>query len=92
MTNEESVRLSRIAVHKMLHQGLDELIADYLTCNYGKTPGQTTVAELMQWSHQQTIEPDTPEVVRKRRQAWLDYQARANWPNAAPPFESGSEK
>lgn len=43
--------------HVELHQKLDELLADFLTYNRGKVPSNTTVMELMSWSHQQTIEP-----------------------------------
>jgi hypothetical protein len=47
------------ARHELLHQMFDELLADYLTCNRGKVPSMTTVMELVTWSHQQTIEPQT---------------------------------
>lgn len=45
------------ARHLMLHQSLDELLADYLRHNAGALPSTTTVMELLQWSHEQTIEP-----------------------------------
>lgn len=42
--------------HIELHQKLDELIADWI--GHGKKlPSQATVMELMQWSHQQTLNP-----------------------------------
>lgn len=46
--------------HAFLHGYLDELIADYLSCNRDKLPSNTTVMELMQWSHRQTLNPETP--------------------------------
>jgi hypothetical protein len=42
--------------HKMLHARLDELVADWI----GQTkclPSTSTVADLMKWSHEQTIAP-----------------------------------
>ena len=46
-----------IKKHKVLHQALDELMGDYLTLNKGKRPSNTTLMELGEWSHQQTIKP-----------------------------------
>lgn len=42
--------------HKELHKALDELSADFIT-HTGKRPSQTTLIELMEWSHKQTVEP-----------------------------------
>lgn len=42
--------------HKMLHEHLDELIADYVTSS-NKLLGDTTVLELMDWSYKQTVDP-----------------------------------
>ena len=42
--------------HLTLHRALDELIADFII-HTEKLPSKTTVMELMQWSHQQTIQP-----------------------------------
>jgi hypothetical protein len=53
MTHEE-----HRALHRILHEGFDELLADYLLHNRGKLPSTTTCMELMTWSHQQTIEPE----------------------------------
>ena len=39
--------------HKELHKALDELAADYMS-ETEKLPSETTVMELMQWSHEQT--------------------------------------
>ena len=43
--------------HVELHHHLDELVGDYLTWNRNKVPSNTTVMELIVWSHQQTLEP-----------------------------------
>lgn len=43
--------------HKGLHQCLDELIADYLT-QTGKGLRNTNLMELIEWSFQQTINPE----------------------------------
>ena len=42
--------------HILLHQHLDELMADFIL-HSKKLPSKTTVMELVLWSHQQTIEP-----------------------------------
>jgi len=42
--------------HKKLHVLLDELVADFIAHTDGR-PSTTTVLELMQWAHQQTISP-----------------------------------
>jgi hypothetical protein len=45
--------------HIELHGALDELVADFIA--HGKIgehrPSETTVMELMKWSHQQTQDP-----------------------------------
>jgi len=51
MTNEEHIER-----HKELHQALDELLADFIQ-HTSALPSKTTVLELMQWSHAQTIDP-----------------------------------
>lgn len=43
--------------HKRLHRCLDSLIADFILHHKDKRPSNTTVMELMGWSHQQTIDP-----------------------------------
>lgn len=45
-----------IARHKLLHREFDELIADFIG-HTERLPSQTTVMELMEWSHEQTILP-----------------------------------
>jgi len=45
------------ARHKFLHEAFDELIADFIQHNDGKSPSDTTVMELIMWSHRQTYEP-----------------------------------
>lgn len=54
MTRDE-----HIAEHKRLHRALDQLITDFAR-NTGKLFDETTVTELMQWSHRQTIKPSDP--------------------------------
>ena len=44
-------------VHEDLHKSLDQLVADFLTHNRTKLPTDTTVMELMEWSHLQTKNP-----------------------------------
>lgn len=47
------------ARHKMLHAFMDELVADFLRHN--PTKGlRSSLLELMEWSHSQTIEPTRP--------------------------------
>lgn len=46
--------------HVELHEALDELIADWLSeqsLASGKRPSNTTIMELMEWSHAQTQNP-----------------------------------
>lgn len=42
--------------HVVLHKALDELVADFINHTDGR-PSTTPVLALMQWAHQQTIEP-----------------------------------
>ena len=42
--------------HIELHTALDELIADFIT-HTNKLPSKSSIMELMEWSHQQTLEP-----------------------------------
>lgn len=42
--------------HKLLHNMLDELLADYIRIN--RTPiGKTTIMDLLAWSYSQTVAP-----------------------------------
>ena len=52
MTRDEHIER-----HKLLHKHLDELIADFID-HTGKLPSKTNLIEFMEWSNQQTIEPD----------------------------------
>lgn len=45
--------------HQLLHREFDELMADYLSHNRGAMPSNTTLMQLMEWSHKQTIEPES---------------------------------
>lgn len=49
-------REEHIARHVLLHQQLDELLADFIA-HTGKRPSRATLIELMQWSHEQTLNP-----------------------------------
>ena len=42
--------------HELLRAYLDELVADFIT-HTEKLPSKTTIFELLQWSHLQTIVP-----------------------------------
>jgi len=42
--------------HKKLYASFDELLADFIQ-HTGKRPSETTVMELIEWSHSQTISP-----------------------------------
>lgn len=42
--------------HIKLHQMLDELAADFIQ-HTGQLPSQTSILELMEWSHRQALEP-----------------------------------
>ena len=48
--------------HLELHHALDELLADWIGHNVhadsDKTLSNTSILELMAWSHRQTIQPD----------------------------------
>lgn len=44
------------ARHKLLHEHLDELIADYIA-HTKKTLTKTTLMDFLKWSHTQTIKP-----------------------------------
>jgi len=45
--------------HVKLHQGFDELLADFIGHTEG-LPSKATVMELLEWSYQQTINPTPP--------------------------------
>jgi hypothetical protein len=45
------------ARHATLHNALDELVADFLKHHRDRLPSATTVTELIQWSHTQTVDP-----------------------------------
>jgi len=51
------------AKHQKLHEALDELAADYMS-QTGKLLSETTVMELMQWSHEQT--KNAPAIARSQ--------------------------
>lgn len=43
--------------HEFLHKAFDELLADFLMHNREARPSSSTLIELMNWSHQQTLDP-----------------------------------
>lgn len=42
--------------HKALHNSFDELLADWIA-QTKKTPSKSTILDLINWSHEQTINP-----------------------------------
>jgi hypothetical protein len=46
--------------HEMLHRNLDELVADWIA-HTRKVPSKSTVLELMEWAHEQTLNPTEEE-------------------------------
>lgn len=46
--------------HEVLHQYLDELVADWIACT-GSLPSRAAIMELMTWSFEQTKNPTTPK-------------------------------
>lgn len=52
MTHEE-----HRAIHIELHLALDLLIADYLIQKKGSLLSNTTLMDLVKWSHAQTVDP-----------------------------------
>jgi hypothetical protein len=45
--------------HVELHNGLDDLLADFIS-HTGKLPAKTSILELLKWSYKQTEDPDEP--------------------------------
>lgn len=56
MPNDELTTEQHRARHVALHQALDELLADFIV-HTRQMPSVTTLKDLMEWSHQQTIDP-----------------------------------
>jgi hypothetical protein len=56
MTSEEIHK----RIHEELHGHLGGLVADFLALNPGKHLNDTTIMELIEWSHQQTLKPTHP--------------------------------
>jgi hypothetical protein len=52
-------RTAHIIRHENLHKSLDELVADFITTTE-RMPSNTTVMELIEWSHSQTMNPLLP--------------------------------
>lgn len=58
LTNEPTSREEEHRIiHVELHKKLDELVADFISHNENVLPSQTSILELIQWSHQQTMKP-----------------------------------
>lgn len=50
-----------ILIHKMLHGALDRLVACWIECtkpDEQRYPSKATLADFMQWSFEQTKEPE----------------------------------
>ena len=63
MTTERKLRNKswHLARHRELHDALDELVADWAIHQpRGKVYSNSTIMELIEWSYQQTIEPQEP--------------------------------
>jgi len=45
------------ARHQLLHEELDELLADFIAHTKNTLPSTTSIMELIKWSHGQTIDP-----------------------------------
>ena len=52
-------RKEHIQTHKGLHRILDLLVADFIATTE-RLPSETSVMELMSWSHKQTENPELP--------------------------------
>jgi len=48
------------ARHRILHEMVDELVADYLLQHREALPSETTLLDLMKWSYEQTQNPTDP--------------------------------
>jgi len=59
MTDKKDHRNRHILLHKML----DELLADFIYHNRGKHLSESSLLDLMEWSHRQTINPDEDETI-----------------------------
>lgn len=55
-----TLRQTHINRHLLLHQNLDELLADYIT-HTKKGLSDTKILDLMKWSYKQTQDPDEQE-------------------------------
>jgi len=56
-TRQQKIPINHKERHIILHQNLDELIADFIG-HAKKLPSETTVMELMEWSNKQQTNPD----------------------------------
>lgn len=62
LTKEEHIN-----IHRKLHRALDQLAADWIAngeLNNGemRLPSRITLMEFMEWSYQQTIDPEMREL------------------------------
>lgn len=51
-----------MARHVLLHNCLDELVADWIGSGPSRRPSKGTILELMQWSSGQTKRPDCVDI------------------------------
>lgn len=54
-------RLEHFKRHELLHDELDELVADFIT-HTKLMPSRTTISVLLNWSYEQTENPTEVEV------------------------------
>lgn len=65
LSESSLAKKEHIERHKELHESLDELLADFITCEgqrgVSRLPSTTTVMELLEWSGRQLINPYDPD-------------------------------
>jgi len=85
MTREEHIER-----HKMLHKYFDELAADFMS-KTGNLCSQSTIGDLMKWSHAQTIEPDIDNRSRMEDRGSALNVENIKLPNQGPCANCGKE-
>lgn len=56
LSEEDQERFEHKERHELLHNHLDELIADFIK-HTSKLPSKTSLIEFLEWSYEQTINP-----------------------------------
>ena len=59
ITSKILTKEEHIERHEVLHNCLDELVADFVTLT-NKLPSETSIMELLMWSMLQTLDPNNP--------------------------------